>query len=73
MKKSSPIDSIPSIVLKENCEIFAALLQNSSSLCIETSTFPETLKKGSISSMLKKGDVFNKKNLRPLSSFTTIV
>ena len=66
-EKSSPIDSIPSRVLQEHLDIFAPLLQNSFNLCIETSNFPETLKKGNISSILKKGDAFDKKNYRPIS------
>ena len=66
-KKSSPIDSIPSRVLQEHLDIFAPLLQNSFNFCIETSHFPETLKKGNISSILKKGDAFDKKNYRPIS------
>ena len=66
-KKSSPIDSIPSRVLQEHLDIFAPLLQNSFNFCIETSHFPETLKKGNISSILKKGDAFDKKKYRPIS------
>ena len=66
-KKSSPIDSIPARVLQEHLDIFAPLLQNSFNFCIETSHFPETLKKGNISSVLKKGDAFDKKNYRPIS------
>ena len=66
-KKSSPIDSIPSRVLQDHLDIFAPLLQNSFNLCIETRNFPETLKKGNISSILKKGDAFDKKNYRPIS------
>ena len=42
---SSPIDSIHSKVLQENCDIFAPLLQNSFHLRIEANTFSETLKK----------------------------
>jgi len=66
-KKSSPIDSIHSKVLQEHLNIFPPLLQNSFNLCIETHTFPETLKKGNISSILEKGDAFEKKNYRPIS------
>ena len=58
-KSSSPIDSIPSKVLQEHMDIFASLLQNSFNPCIETSSFPETLKKDNISSILKKGDAFD--------------
>ena len=51
------IDSIPSRVLQEHLDI----------LCIETSNFPETLKKGKTSSILKKEDAFDKKNYIPIS------
>ena len=53
-------------MLQENCIIFAPPLQNSLNLCIETNTFPETLKKSNILSILKKGDGFDKKNYRPI-------
>ena len=58
-------ESISSKVLLENCNMFASLLQNSFNFCIETSSFPETLKKGYISLILKKGD--DKKSNRTIS------
>ena len=66
-KKSSLIDSIPSNILQEHLDSFPSLLQNSFNLCIEISTFPETLTKGNILSILKKGDAFDKKNYKPIS------
>ena len=53
-------------------DISAPLLQNSFKLSIETSNFPETLKEGNISSILKKGDAFNKNNYRPISILSSL-
>ena len=66
-KKATPLESIPSKVLKENSDIFLPYLTDTFNLCLSENYFPNKLKDGDVSSLFKKDDAFCKKNYRPIT------
>ena len=71
-KKSSPIESIPARVLKENSDLLLPHLVSTYNSCISESDFPSELKAGDISSLFKKDDAFSKKNFRPITVLSSV-
>ena len=65
--KASPVNCIPSRILKENPEVFSVTIQNLFNSGLSQGTFPKELKAGDISSLFKKEDAFTKKNYRPIT------
>ena len=57
-KKSSPLNSIPAKILKQNADIFAILLQKIFNSNLSECYFPKELKAGEISSLFKSLDAF---------------
>ena len=66
-KKSSPLNSIPAKILKQNADIFVILLQKILNSNLSECYFPKDLKAGEISSLFKSLDAFIKKNYRPIT------
>ena len=66
-RKSSPVESVPAKVIKENSDILTPILQGHFNANISQNDFPETLKAGDISSLYKKDDNFIKKHYRPIT------
>ena len=62
-KKASPINSIPARILKENSDVFCAVIQNLYNYGLSKGIFPKELKAGDISSLFKKEDAFYEKEL----------
>ena len=65
--KVSPIDSIPSKILKENCNIFAPKIVLDFNSSITTGIFPQKQKLADITPVFKKLDKHYKTNYRPVS------
>ena len=65
--KACPKTTIPTKIIKENCDIFALKLYIDFNHSIGNSTFPENLKQADISPIHKKGDRTDKSNYRPVS------
>ena len=70
--KSSPINSVPSKIVKMNSEYFADLLCNNINNCIYSCTFPDKLKLADIIPTHKSGDRMTKNNYRPVSKLSSI-
>ena len=66
-KKSCPVGSLPTKLLKEHFDIFGVQLQNLINNSLVTGVFPDELKMGEISSLFKSEDSFIKKNYRPIT------
>ena len=64
---ASPINSIPARILKENFDVFCAVIQDLYNYGLSKGIFPKELKAGDISSLFKKEDAFTKKNYRPIT------
>ena len=71
-KKASPINSIPARILKENSDVFCAVIQNLYNYGLSKGIFPKELKAGDISSLFKKEDAFTKKNYRPITVLPSV-
>ena len=59
-------DSLPVSLLKNNKDILSPILSKIINLCFKYSTFPNTLKYGSIVPILKSNSPFVKENYRPI-------
>jgi hypothetical protein len=72
--KSSPIDCIPTSVLKSCVDLFAPLIARQVALCFDEETFPTRYKTASVTPLLKKKglDSDNVVNYRPISNLHTI-
>ena len=66
-KKSSTFGSIPVKVLTEHSDLFAPMLHSFINENVNTSNFPNELKKGDLTFLFKNGNVFAKKNYRPIT------
>ena len=66
-KKSCPVGSLPTRLLKEHFDVFGVELQNLINNSLNTGVFPDELKMGEISSLFKSEDSFIKKNYRPIT------
>ena len=71
--KSSPLDSIPTSVLKSCVELFAPLIARLAGLCFEEGVFPARYKMACVTPLLKKKglDSDNVANYRPISNLHT--
>ena len=72
--KSSPMDKIPTTVIKKCADAFAPLLTRLVTLSFNEGKFPDTYKQALVTPLLKKegldADVFG--NYRPISNLNTI-
>ena len=66
-KKSCPIGSLPTRLLKEHIDVFRVELLNLINNSLNTGVFPDKLKMGKVSSLFKNEDPFTKKNYRPIT------
>ena len=64
-KKSCPVGSLPTRLLKEQFDVFSVELQNLINNSLNTGVFPDELKMGEISSLFKSEDSL--KNYRPIT------
>ena len=72
--KSSPMDCIPTIVLKSCADVFAPLIARLAALCFDEGVFPTRFKVASVTPLLKKKglDCDDVANYRPISNLHTI-
>jgi len=72
--KSSPIDSIPTSVLKSCVDVFAPLIARLTTLCFEEGVFPTRFKTACVTPLLKKKNLDSDivANYRPISNLHTI-
>jgi hypothetical protein len=72
--KSSPIDCIPTSVLKSNSDIFAPLIARLAALCFNEGVFPQRFKTACVTPLIKKKgmDEDSAANYRPISNLHTI-
>ena len=72
--KSSPIDSIPTSIIKSCSEIFSILITRLATLSFRDGSFPGCYKTASVTPLLKKKDLDrdNPANFRPISNLHTI-
>ena len=66
-KKSCPVGSLPTRLLKEHIDVFGVELLKLINNSLNTGVFPDKLKMGEVSSFFKNEDPFNKKNYRPIT------
>ena len=59
-------------ILTDHSDLFAAMLHFFINQSVNTSNFPNELKKGDITSLLKNGDAFAKKNYKPITVLPAI-
>ena len=71
-KKSYPMGSLPTRLLKEHFDGFGAELQNLINDSLNTGVFPDKLKLGEVSSLFKSEGPFNKKNYWPITVFPAV-
>ena len=67
VKKASPIDSIPSKILRDNLDIFTDVLQQHFNASIDNGIFPTVLKRGEVTCVFKANDQMTKSNCRPIT------
>ena len=67
IKKSTSKESIPSKLLKDNCDIISPILCKDFNDGIDKNKFPDMLKLAEIKPTFKKDDRCNKENYRPIS------
>ena len=65
--KACPKDTIPTNIIKDNCDIIACKLQSDFNKSINSASFPDNLKNADITPVHKKGDRTDKSNYRPVS------
>ena len=65
--KASPFAIIPIKILTVHSGLFASMVQYFITESIDTSKFPNELKKGEIVSLFKNSDAFAKKNYNPMT------
>jgi len=72
--KSSPLDVIPTSLLKSCCDVFAPLITRLAELSFSEGTFPARYKMACVVPLLKKKDLEqdNPANYRPISNLHTI-
>ena len=70
--KSSPNNSIPIKIIKENCDLFARKLHIDFNNSIYNGTFPNNLKLADVTPVYKKVDRTDKNNYRPVSILSPI-
>ena len=72
--KSSPIDSIPTSILKSCSDVFALLITRLATLSFHEGSFPDSYKTASVTPLLKKkdSDRDDPANFRPISNLHTI-
>ena len=72
--KTSPIDTIPTVVLKRCAEVFATSLAHLANISFESGIFPSTFKLGHVIPLLKKPGLDKKDpaNYRPITNLVTI-
>ena len=70
--KASPINSIPARILKENSDVFCAVIQNLYNYGLSKGIFPKELKARNISSLFKKEDAFMRRNYRPITVLPSV-
>ena len=63
--KANPQNSIPSNIMKENCDIFSEKMHTDFLHAIDLGIFPNTLKNAHVSPVFKKGGRLNICNYRP--------
>ena len=72
LNKAAPIDSIPGKILKENSDIFTAILQELFNASIVDGAFPFELKRGEVTSVFRANDQMTKGNYRPITVLSAI-
>ena len=72
VRKSSPIESIPPMIILHNSDIFAYLLHKNFNNSLITGTFPENLKLADVTPAHKKGDRMDETNYRPINILSPI-
>ena len=70
--KACPKTTIPTKIIKENCDLFALKLHADFKFSIDHASFPNNLKLADISPVHKKGDRTDKTNYRPVSILPAI-
>ena len=72
--KSSPIDSIPTSIIKSFSDVFALLIARLATLSFRNGSFPSSYKTASVTPLLKKNvlDRDNPANFRPILNLHTI-
>ena len=72
--KNSPIDVIPTVVLKRCVDIFAPSLAHLANLSFSSGVFPEKFKLGHVIPLIKKAgsDAQDPSNYRPITNLVTI-
>ena len=67
VKKASPVESIPSKILRDNLDTFTYLLQQQFNASIHDGIFLLNLKKGEATCVLKANDQMIKSNYKPIT------
>ena len=70
--KTTPKDSIPPNIIKENHDIFSQKLIIDLHMAIKLEIFPNNLKYAFVSPAFKKGDRLDKSNYRPVSILSAL-
>ena len=72
LTKSTPKDSIPGKIIKDNIIAFSVILTENFNEMLATGEFPDKLKLADVSPIYKNGDKTNKSNYRPVSILPAI-
>jgi len=72
--KSSPVDNIPTSVIKSCADVFAPLIARLATLSFQEGVFPTVYKSAHVTPLLKKPDLDrgNAANFRPISNLHTV-
>jgi len=70
VKKASPIEVIPSKILRDNLDIFADILQQQFTTSIDNGISPTKLEKGEVTCVFKANDKMIKSNFRLITVLT---
>ena len=71
-KTASPVDNILARILKENTDVFSAVVQFLLNSHVSKCTFPEELKGEDIASLFKQEDGYSKKNYQPITVLPSV-